>query len=78
MTLEEVVPGTSFTDLAEFNGLVIRTVHLMEPAEGGNLRITYAMEITGPDADTTGAEVGEQITGDFPETVAALLKQAAR
>jgi uncharacterized protein YndB with AHSA1/START domain len=78
MTLEEVVPGTSFTDLAEFNGLVIRTIHLMEPAEGGNLRITYAMEITGPDADTVGAEVGEQITGDFPETVAALLEQAAR
>ena len=78
MTLEEVVPGTSFTDLAEFNGLVIRTVHLMEPAEGGNLRITYAMEITGLDADTTGAEVGEQITSDFPETVAALLAQAAR
>ena len=78
MTLEEVVPGTSFTDLAEFDGLVIRTIHLMEPAEGGNLRITYAMEITGPDADTTGAEVGEQITSDFPETVAALLAQAAR
>ena len=78
MTLAEVVPGTSFTDLAEFNGLVIRTIHLMEPGEGGNLRITYAMEITGPNADTMGAEVGEQITGDFPETVAALLEQAAR
>jgi uncharacterized protein YndB with AHSA1/START domain len=77
MTLAEVVPGTSFTDLAEFNGLVIRTIHVMEPAEGGNLKITYAMEITGPDADTVGAEVGEQITSDFPETVAALLAQAA-
>jgi uncharacterized protein YndB with AHSA1/START domain len=78
MTLEEVVPGTSFTDLAEFNGLVLRTIHLMEPAEGGNLRITYAMEITGPSADAVGAEVGEQITSDFPETVAALLEHAAR
>ncbi len=78
MTLEEVVPGTSFTDLAEFNGLVIRTIHLIEPVEDGNVRITYAMEITGQDADTTGAEVGEQITSDFPETVAALLAQAAR
>ena len=67
-----------FTDLAEFNGLVIRTIHLMEPAEGGDLRITYAMEITGPDADTTGAEIGQQITSDFPETIAALLAQAAR
>jgi hypothetical protein len=36
------------------------------------------MEITGPDADTAGAEVGEQITSDFPETVAVLLEQAAR
>ena len=78
MTLAEVVPGTSFTDLAEFNGLVIRTIHLMEPAEGGDLKITYAMEITGTDADTTGAEIGQQITIDFPETIAALLAQAAR
>jgi hypothetical protein len=36
------------------------------------------MEITGPNADAVGAEVGEQITSDFPETVAALLEQAAR
>ena len=78
MTLAEVVPGTSFTDLAEFNGLVIRTIHLMEPAADGDLKITYAMEITGQDADTTGAEIGKQITSDFPETIAALLAQAAR
>jgi uncharacterized protein YndB with AHSA1/START domain len=78
MTLEEVVSGTSFTDLAEFNGLVLRTIHLMEPVAGGDVRITYAMEITGPNADAVGAEVGEQITSDFPETVAALLEQAAR
>jgi hypothetical protein len=77
MTLAEVEPGRSFTDVAEFGGLVIRTRHVMEPVEGGELKITYAMEITGPAADTAGAEVGAQITADFPETVAALLEQAA-
>jgi len=76
MMLAEVEPGRSFTDVAEFNGLVIRTIHTMEPV-GNELKITYAMEITGPAADTIGAEVGAQITADFPETVAALLKHAA-
>src|SRR5437870_5482996 len=57
LRLEEVVENRSFTDVAEFDGLVIRTVHLMEPV-GDRLRITYRMEISGPNADTVGPEIG--------------------
>jgi hypothetical protein len=30
---------------------------------------TYRMEITGPAADTVGPELGQQISGDFPEAL---------
>jgi hypothetical protein len=36
------------------------------------------MEITGPDADTIGPELGTQISGDFPETLAAFTARAER
>jgi hypothetical protein len=35
------------------------------------------MEITGPAADTVGPELGPEISGDFPETLAALVERAA-
>jgi hypothetical protein len=34
------------------------------------------MEITGADAHTLGPEIGPQISGDFPETLAALAARA--
>ena len=34
-------------------------------------RIVYRMEITGPEADTVEPELGPQISGDFPEVLAA-------
>jgi hypothetical protein len=34
------------------------------------------MEISGPAADETGPELGPQISGDFPETLAALVAKA--
>jgi hypothetical protein len=34
------------------------------------------MEISGPAADTVGPELGPQISGDFPETLAALVRRA--
>jgi len=35
------------------------------------------MEISGPAANTVGPELGPEISGDFPETLAALVQQAA-
>jgi hypothetical protein len=34
------------------------------------------MEISGPEADTVGPELGPQISGDFPEVLAALAGRA--
>jgi hypothetical protein len=50
--------------------------------EGSTIRMTsncvYRMEITGPEADTVGADLGPQISGDFPDVLAALAEHAAR
>jgi hypothetical protein len=34
------------------------------------------MEITGPQADELGPELGPAITSDFPDTVASLIARA--
>jgi hypothetical protein len=34
------------------------------------------MEITGPAADTLGPQIGPEISGDFPQTLAALAERA--
>lgn len=67
-----------FVDAAELGGIVVRTVHLVEDIGERRARITYRMEITGPQAHTLGAEIGPQISGDFPETLAALAERAER
>jgi hypothetical protein len=34
------------------------------------------MEITGPAADRVGPQVGPEISGDFPQVLAALVERA--
>jgi len=36
------------------------------------------MEITGPAADALGPQIGPEISGDFPQTLAALVERAER
>jgi hypothetical protein len=36
------------------------------------------MEISGPVEDSVGPELGPQISGDFPETLGALVERAER
>lgn len=76
MRLAEVVENEVFTDVAEIEGLVLRTAHQITPTTDGRHKITYRMEITGPAADELAPELGPQITADFPETIAALIKHA--
>ena len=40
-------------------------------------RVTYRLEITGPAGDTLGPLVGPEISGDFPDVLAALVGEAA-
>jgi hypothetical protein len=57
--------------------VTVRTTHRVERT-GDGARIVYRMEITGPEADTVGPELGPQISGDFPEVLQALAERAER
>jgi uncharacterized protein YndB with AHSA1/START domain len=72
LRIAEAVEPERFVDEAELSGITVRTTHQVE-ATG---RIVYRMEITGPEADTVGAELGPQISGDFPEVLHALAERA--
>jgi hypothetical protein len=67
-----------FVDEADLGTVTVRTTHRVEPADSGRRRIVYRMEIGGPDADTLGPELGPQISGDFPDVLAALAERAER
>jgi polyketide cyclase/dehydrase/lipid transport protein len=74
LRVAEARPGEGFVDEAELGGVVVTTTHLVEPAGEGRVRIVYRTEITGPAADEVGPRLGPAITGDFPETIAALVE----
>ena len=76
MRLTEILPGELFTDEMDAGDFVVRTVHRLEPLAGGGTRIVYRTEFIGPAADQIGPELGPQITGDFPDVLAALVKVA--
>jgi Polyketide cyclase / dehydrase and lipid transport len=65
-----------FVDQAELGGITVRTTHRLERVAADRVRIVYRMEITGPEADTVGPELGPQISGDFPDVLAALVERA--
>jgi hypothetical protein len=65
-----------FVDRAELGGVVVRTTHLVEPLGDGRSEVTYRLEISGPEADALGSELGPAISGEFPETIAALVARA--
>lgn len=67
-----------FVDEADLRQIVVRTTHRVERLDGERARVIYRMEITGPEADTLGPEIGPQISGDFPQTLAALVERAER
>jgi Polyketide cyclase / dehydrase and lipid transport len=65
-----------FIDEADLGDVLVRTTHRVDRLDGGRNRVTYRMQISGPAADTVGPELGPEISGDFPETLAALVEQA--
>ncbi|MEU4250521.1 SRPBCC family protein [Amycolatopsis sp. NPDC026612] len=76
MRIAEVEPGVSFVDEMDAGEFVVRTVHRLEPLPGGGTRIVYRTEFVGPAADRIGPELGPQITADFPDVLAALVRVA--
>jgi hypothetical protein len=76
LRIAEAVEPELFVDEAELGEIVVRTIHRVEPLDGGRARVSYRMEITGPAADTLGPQIGPGISADFPETLAALVERA--
>jgi hypothetical protein len=61
-----------FVDQADLGPVVVRTAHRVERLGPDRSRIVYRMEITGPEADTLGPQIGPEITADFPDVLAKL------
>ena len=78
LRIAEAVEPELFVDEAELGEIVVRTTHRVERLDGERARVTYRMEITGPAADTLGPQLGPEISGDFPEVLAALAERAER
>jgi Polyketide cyclase / dehydrase and lipid transport len=78
LRIAEVVEPELFIDVAELGDVVVRTVHRVEGLDGGRNRVVYRMEISGQAADSVGPQFGPEISGDFPQTLAALVDRAER
>jgi hypothetical protein len=76
LTIVEAEAPERFVDEADLGPIVVRTEHLAQRLDGGRVRVTYRTEITGPEADTMGPEIGPQITADFPDVLRSLVGSA--
>jgi uncharacterized protein YndB with AHSA1/START domain len=76
LRIAEAVEPVFFVDEADLGDIVVRTTHQVDRIGDGSSRVTYWMEISGPAADTLGPELGPAISGDFPDTLAALAERA--
>jgi hypothetical protein len=76
LLIADAVEPELFVDEAHLGEIVVRTTHRVERTDAEHSRVTYRMEITGADADGLGPQIGPEISGDFPETLAALVARA--
>ncbi|HEY2938346.1 MAG TPA: hypothetical protein VGJ27_00890 [Gaiellaceae bacterium] len=76
LRIAEAVEPELFVDEANLGSVKVRTTHQVERVDADLSRVVYRMEITGQDADSLGSELGPQISGDFPEVLAALARRA--
>ena len=76
LRIAEASAPNLFVDEAHLGDVAVRTFHRIDRLDGERSRVTYRMEITGPTADTVGPELGPEISGDFPKTLAALVRKA--
>lgn len=76
LRIAEAVEPELFVDEADMGEIVVRTIHHARRTAPDRTTVTYRMEITGPAADTVGPQIGPEISGDFPETLAALVASA--
>jgi hypothetical protein len=78
LRIEEAIEPELFIDVAALDDVVVRTIHRVERIDDDRNRVIYRMEITGPAADEVGPQLGPEISGDFPQTLVALIDRAER
>jgi hypothetical protein len=71
----ELVENERYADRTEFGDVVLTFRHTLAPA-GGGTRVTHELVIDGPGADSTGPQLGPQITADFPAALNGLFAAA--
>jgi hypothetical protein len=76
LRIAEAAEPKLFVDEADFGDVIVRTTHRVQRVAGERTQITYRMEITGRQADTLGPQIGPEISGDFPQTLTALVERA--
>jgi hypothetical protein len=76
LRIAEAAKPELFVDEADLGEIVVRTTHRAERIDRERTRITYRMEISGPAAETLGPQIGPEISGDFPQVLAALIERA--
>jgi polyketide cyclase/dehydrase/lipid transport protein len=76
LRIVEAAEPTLFVDEAEGGDFEVRTTHRIELLEAGRNRVVYRMEIGGAAGDTVGPQIGPEISGDFPQVLAALVALA--
>jgi hypothetical protein len=67
-TLRDVRPGAGFVDETVLDGTRFLVSHELHPLPSGGTRVTYSIQVEGPDAAT----LGPLVSADFPEVLAAL------
>ncbi|HYP33099.1 MAG TPA: SRPBCC family protein [Burkholderiaceae bacterium] len=73
-TLRDVRPERGFVDETVLEETRFLVSHELHPLPAGGTRVTYAITVHGPEADT----LGPLVTADFPEVLAALKALAER
>lgn len=76
LRIVEAAEPTLFVDEADGGDFVVRTTHRIEGLDAGRNRVVYRMEISGAAADEAGPQIGPEISGDFPQVLAALVALA--
>jgi hypothetical protein len=76
LVIADAVEPELFVDEAHLGDIVVRTIHRVERTDPEHSRVTYRVEITGAGAESLGPQIGPEISGDFPETLAALAARA--
>jgi hypothetical protein len=76
LRLDRVLPGVGFDDVAELDGVVVRTAHSVT---GGphDAVIRYAVTVTGELPVEVLGGIGQAISADWPATIGALVATVA-